>query len=295
MYTNTARLPQHLVDILTLDEYESRGLGVTTLIDAPRIAVLRRRHEVTQDVMDRYHSFIGTAVHQALARCNPGVVERRICADINGELVCGIPDYYEGETLYDYKTCSTWVNSLGLKESWTRQLNVYRWLLRQHDIVVTKLRLIAFFKDWNKSTIRDGYPNYPIQEYAISCWSLKETSEYIADRVSLHLFAQDLPDDKLPECSSEERWESPGKYAVHLNGKVRAERLLDSEEEARAWIAEAGGRVSKVLDYTGKYMELPKGYTIVVRPTEWKRCGYCDVAPFCNQYAAFATATPDSF
>jgi hypothetical protein len=298
-YTNTSRLPKHLFDLLTLDDYEACGLGVTTLIDSPRIAQLKLKYadRLMRDAMDNYHMLLGKAVHAAVARIEGQVVEQRFCAEVGGVQVCGIPDRVEDDRLYDYKTCNTWINSLGLKSDWVSQLNVYRWLLRRNNIVVNELHLIAFYKDWTLSQVsngRDGYPVKPINDYLVERWLLADTEAFVEERVRLHQEAI----YKLPECTPEERWQKDGKYAVHLNGKRRAERLLDSEDEARRWIEDASNSiVSAQIAKLSTEIVPGKGYSIVFRPTEWKRCHeYCDVSEFCEQYQRFrAPAAPDLF
>ena len=79
-----------------------------------------------------------------------------------------------------------------------------------------------------------------------------------------------MPDDELPECTAEERWERPIKYAVKKEGRKSALRVLDSLKDAENYMAE------KKL-FAKHFVETRQGESV--------RCeSYCAVQPFCNQY-----------
>ena len=65
--TNKYNLPSPVVSALSFDSY-SKGesvMSITQLIDAPRISVLRRKHDeqMTEDISSKLWSVLGTAVH----------------------------------------------------------------------------------------------------------------------------------------------------------------------------------------------------------------------------------------
>lgn len=286
-YTNAAQLPKSLVWAITNSHYELEpgAISVTRLIDSPRIRVLEEEHsdELEQDVSDSVYAMLGSAVHQLLAFYPNGIPEKRYCAELGGQKICGTPDLIEDGVLYDYKVPSTWINSLGMRDEWENQLNVYRWLLRENGIVVNSLKLVAIFRDWSKSQLlnpREGYPAYPSQVYDVRMWTLRDTEAYILDRITMHQRAQ----EQLTYCTPQERWQRDGVWAVYYNGKARAERLLPGEIEARDWIVEAGGPIdAPIVDVPNK-----RGYSIVKRLNEWRRCKlYCPVAEFCAQWKEF--------
>lgn len=287
-FTNVAQLPKSLYWTLTHSDYELEpgAISVTRLIDSPRIRVLQQEFgkELVADASDSIYAMLGTAVHRLLAFYPDGVAEKRYCATYGGLKVCGTPDLIEDETLYDYKVTSTWVASLGLRDEWENQLNVYRWLARQNGIIVNSLKLVAIFRDWSQSqmekTDREGYPDNPAQVYDIRMWSLSDTEKYVDARLKAHLQAE----EELPLCTPEERWQRDGVWAVYYNARARAERLLHSELEARNWVVEAGGAFDVPV------VETParKGYSIVRRPDQWRRCEhYCSVSRFCAQWHEF--------
>jgi len=285
LYTNNGGLPKPLHDVLVNNAYErAEGtISVTELIDSPRIRQLlqRHNHEIVKDVSSMVFALVGTGLHVAMSRYNKGVSEKRFYADYDGTAISGIPDLFEDEILYDYKTTSIWTDIFGVREEWKSQMNVYRWLLRKNDIVINKLSLIAIFRDWTLSQVsrRDDYPPYPAKVYDIPLWTLLETSIYVGDRVSLHNSAAQEPDDKLPECTPEERWQEDAVYAVYQDGQSKAKRVLPTIAEANNWIALA-----------------PKAkYNIVTRPEEWKRCEeYCDASQYCNMYKEYRDGSGNS-
>ena len=79
--------------------------------------------------------------------------------------------------------------------------------------------------------------------------------------------AEKLPDDELPLCTPEERFNSGDKFAVMKKGRKTALRVLDSMEDAKYWMAANGG----------DYIETRRG--------EDRKCqDYCSVCEFCNYY-----------
>jgi len=68
---NKQNLPQTIVDACKHDTHRTNGeISVTTLIDAPRIRLLKRRHDYEVDVMDNLYMLMGTALHHILERAN---------------------------------------------------------------------------------------------------------------------------------------------------------------------------------------------------------------------------------
>jgi len=287
-YTNLARLPKSLYYMLTLNEYkEADGISVTTLIDSPRIRILKKKHqaELTRDATDNVYMYLGTAVHRMLEAYPKGIREKRLTAHCGGSDIYGTPDLIEDETIFDYKVSSAWINTFGPRPEWEPQLNVYRWIARENGIIASSLRSVVIFRDWSRNMDREGYPPYPVGVYEIPVWTLKETEAYIENHVAAHMSAEKV----LPLCSEQERWQQDGVYAVHFKGQKRAKRLLDTLDEAYSWVGTNNGVVSDTpLIAQGK--EMPRhGYCVVKRPDKWRRChDYCDVSAWCSQYQSFS-------
>lgn len=126
------------------------------------------------------------------------------------------------------------------------------------------MRLSTSFHRLEKSDAAKGggYPQLRYQEQRIELWSLEQTDAYLDERLSDFAFALGC----LPECTPEELWQDPAKWAVYRKaGQSRACRILETEDEAQKLADEIGG----VVEY---------------RPAKAKRCNYCTAEPFCEQY-----------
>jgi len=69
--TNKFNLPQTIVDACKYDTHRLAGdISVTTLIDAPRIRILKMTHDYEVDVVDNLYALMGTSLHHILERAN---------------------------------------------------------------------------------------------------------------------------------------------------------------------------------------------------------------------------------
>lgn len=270
LLTNIHDLPQAVVDAVQADPYTGGGdISCTRLIDAPQVTELGRRHadQIVTDVSDRVWSLLGQAVHTILERAGlrqPNVqAEVRFFADVLGWQVSGQMDHHnlESRVLSDYKV--TTVFKQHGNDSWTRQLNVLRWLAWKNGHQIDALEVIAIFRDWRKAEAErsNDYPPAAIQSISIPVWDLQEAQDYIEERVHLHQQAR----KGLPiQCTDEERWYSGTKWAIVKPGNMRALKVYDTEPDSG---------------------QVPQGYHVEVRPGEYKRCQmYCDVSAFCDQW-----------
>ena len=269
--TNLHNLPAAIVAAIQADPYTGGGdISCTKLIDAPQIRVLGGKHkdEITVDASERVFALMGQAVHTILERAGLRqegmVVEERLYGDVDGWLVSGQVDsmHLEMQKLSDFKVSTVWKRAGS--DSWTRQLNVLRWLAHKNGHTINTLEVIGIFRDWRKSeALRDpSYPQAAIQTIPVPVWSLEETEDYVRERVAIHRAASNGIDI---QCTDEERWMSPSKFALMKDGAKRAVRVADHAED----LGEAG-----------------EGYTIVERKGEAKRCAmYCDVSAWCTQWA----------
>ena len=279
--TNTTGLPEAVFESLVHDDY-TRGnsdWSVTQLIDAPQIRLLRRKHGYTQDASEMAWMVLGKAVHLWFeTHTRPdgtAVAEKRLHADVNGWNISGaidIQDFLdEGVLLTDYKCTSVWSVIYG-KIEWERQLNCYAWLVEQNNNeVVSKLQICAILRDWNRrDKNKVDYPSAPIVVVDVRLWSAEAREEYIRERVAAHQDAEFafLSSDELPECSDEERWLKPSKYAVKKKGNKRALKLYDNEDDAQA------------------HAEQDKMLIVEHRRGAPTRCieDYCNVSAHCPQY-----------
>jgi hypothetical protein len=247
------------------------------LIDAPQIRVLGGKHknDISVDVSERVWALMGQAVHVVLERAGlkeEGViVEERLFAEVNGWEVSGQVDRMDvaAGILSDFKM--TTVYKQHGSDSWTRQLNVLRWLAYKNGHRgVDTLSVVAIFRDWRKTEAQRNpdYPQAAIKEIAVPVWSLEETEEYIMERVYMHQAAS--RGESVP-CTDEDRWFSGNTYALTKHGAKRATRVSSDPREF--------GEVDL------------EQYSIEVRAGEFKRCEhYCDVREFCAQRKAGSNA-----
>ena len=285
-YTNRHNLPEPLARALANDTY-SRGdshISVTTLIDAPQIAILKDRHEdeLVEDVMDRIWSKFGTAMHSIIedgSRGLPGYrAEERIFCEVNGWIVSGAIDLQQhgsaSVVITDWKTCSVW-GVMNEKLAWQQQLNTYAELVeRTTGMAPEELWIGAIMRDWKQGEAArsQGYPQAPIQMVRIELWPSERRSAYLEERVRVHQEAHRAAEwgEELPPCNAEEMWASPDEWAVYKKGGKRAVKLVTSEQEARDLLTQhENGRIE-------------------FRPGTRKRCGtYCLVSSFCTQHQSW--------
>jgi hypothetical protein len=144
---------------------------------------------------------------------------------------------------------------------------------------VHKLQIVALLRDWSKGEYsrecqkaeREGWNtvSYPAQQTKVMDVPIiarQDVINYVLDRAQAHKVASTTPEPALPVCTSEERWERPGKYAIMKPGASRASKLFDTKEEAEAARASYD----------------PKA-RVEARPGESIRCAqYCPVASKCS-------------
>ncbi len=273
--TNKHGLPQPLYSAVANDSY-SKGdsdVSITRLLQPPRITALQERHdaEIEEDAMDRIWSLLGQSIHTILERADDGseLSEERLAYNISGILISGQFDRFVvgSSTIQDYKLTSAWKIKDGkVPKDHQQQVNCYAWLLRRHGWQVLNAEVIYILRDWSKREAQRS-PDYPQQQVVVLSVPVvadEAVQKFLEERVAAWKAAK----EELPECSDEDRWARPPKWAVMKKGKKRAVRLFDSE-------ILAGQRCNK--EGAGAFVEFRKGENI--------RCeSYCSVAPFCEQF-----------
>ena len=279
--TNNHNLPNHIVQLASRSTY-SKGkaeYSVTELLSPPRIRRLREQHinELTQDVSEMLWALMGSALHVVLERgTTPNTLtEERLFLDINGTTISGQIDLQEhtpqGVVITDHKFTSVWSVMNG-KADWEAQLNIYRYLVEKvKQQKVYKLQILAFLRDWNRHEMKPDYPPTQVHVVDIPIWDLDKAEQFIQNRLELHRDSKlsHAWGDGLPECTSEDRWESETTYAVRREGRKTAIRVFKTLQEAT------------------ELANKEKGY-VETRIGESKRCtgNWCGVAEFCDQYRA---------
>lgn len=284
--TNKFNVPLPIVNAVNDDEYD-RGdsvISVTQLIAPPRIVLLQNLNadKLTQDVVDRVPSLLGTAVHKILEKGTKGldnyVFEERLFAEINGWKISGAVDLQidNGDGTWeinDYKITGVY-SVLDEKIEWIQQLNSYAFLSTLvHGRKITKLKIVAILRDWQRkqAEIKPDYPQSQICVVDIPLWTLEEQGHYVHTRVKLHQDAKNSVDsnESPPYCSSQERWIRGETWAVVKEGRKSAVKLHDTEEAAVKHAEDLG-----------------TGHSVSYREGSPVRCAgnYCLVSNWCRQY-----------
>ena len=293
--TNKSNLPKVIERAVINDPYDSSGSNISTtrLIAPPRIRVLEMRNWdlIEDDVSNRIFSLLGQSVHHILERSKLKVdlAERRLFYKddkiTNGWTLSGQFDLLSRQgDLTDFKVTSAWAALDALtngKDEWENQLNVLDFLCRKNqktltsykkEVKVKSLNIMAILRDWSKLKVMqsDNYPRKQVVMIPIRRWSEEEQENYVQARIKLHQDAE--KSDQLPLCTAKERWRKEDSYALMLDNRKTAKRVLPTREEMDKYMKE------------NKYVE-GQGCRVVFRAGEDIRCQhYCSVNQFCSHF-----------
>jgi hypothetical protein len=121
---------------------------------------------------------------------------------------------------------------------------IYAWLLRKNGFKAERCRFIALLKDHSKTdALRDRqYPQEPVYIYAfpVTQKDLFKIGIYIKNKVDLYQRCLQLPDNEIPPCTPEERWDKPPIFAVMKNGNKRASGCLTGRRTPTSWLKRKG-------------------------------------------------------
>ena len=293
--TNKSNLPKVIERAVINDPYDSSGSNISTtrLIAPPRIRVLEMRNWdlIEDDVSNRIFSLLGQSVHHILERSKLKVdlAERRLFYKddkiTNGWTLSGQFDLLSRQgDLTDFKVTSAWAALDALtngKDEWENQRNVLDFLCRKNqktltrykkEVKVKSLNIMAILRDWSKLKVMqsDNYPRKQVVMIPIRRWSEEEQENYVQARIKLHQDAE--KSDQLPLCTAKERWRKEDSYALMLDNRKTAKRVLPTREEMDKYMTEH------------KYVE-GQGCRVVFRAGEDIRCQhYCSVNQFCSHF-----------
>lgn len=321
-YTNKFNLPEPVMLAIINDEY-SRGesdISVTQLIDPPlKVALFEAfNDQIVKDISDEIYALMGKGVHYVLEKAGQDLPsclteQRAFVKDVEGWTISGAMDHavfkeMNGDhwEMDDYKHTSGYAVKEGKpgertrKDDWTLQLNFLRWLLYHgYQIEVSKLRIVAFIREWSvlKAAREPDFPQEQVMPIEIATIDLDIVTSMIIEKVKAHQYAQQTVDEwqnngetPLPaslECTFEERWAKPDTYAVKKKGRkscLPGSAGLRTEEDALNYIVEKCGGT---YDHANDQVKIPKDHYVEHRRGESTRCEhYCDVKRFCPFYLA---------
>lgn len=295
--TNKHNLPEPYFKSCLRDDhprFDWDTFSVTELMKGTKEIVLNRRYyqELEQDCVDMIWTVFGTAVHKVMEghEGEQELAEQRIsmeipCSEYGIRHVSGGFDLYNAETqlITDYKTTGVYSYQMKLREGtdsdWAKQLRVYWLILAKAGFPVRDVRNTVFLKDWSKTQARRdrSYPQRPILniDYEFNGSFNSEVASYmqadLAQKIIEILDCKDLPENQIPDCSKEERWERDECWAVMKEGRKSAVKRHDSEFEAERHLADLG---------KGHYIEHRLG-------TPVKCIDYCSCASKCSFYQRY--------
>lgn len=259
-------------------------LSVTTLNKSPRQNHLYRRHssEMVVNPWDRIHLLDGSIFHYIL-ECHkqPGaLVEERVGVMMkwNGKRIYlhGAADLFipQERHLIDFKRSST-ISMNYSNRDYEFQLNVLRWILLQqkgHTYEINKISNFYSFKDWNKTKAvkNKEYPQRPMLYKDHRIWTEEELRKELFDRIKLHVSAEPLPDNDLPFCTEEQKWQR------------NQFRVIPKKKDGE-WSGSSKGTFPTYSEAETKGKEIGEHKIEEILGTPRKCIEYCDCAIFCNQ------------
>jgi hypothetical protein len=267
-YTNKLGLPDPIYRAITETEHTSGGAdySVTELLSPPRMSLLERLHDVSEDIADTAATELGTALHERYARYGDDdwLMEFRLYAEIDGVTISGTADMYQRSTgrLVDLKTSGVFGFTKGSDE-YTKQVNIYAFLLQENGFEVNSAELVYALKDQSprQRTFKGGdYPEHGFGIKPVELWDRADVLALLKERIELHKTAT-----TATQCTDEERW-IEDKWAAVKPESTRATKLFDNPTEAYAFAED-------------------KDLEVEYRPGEPTRClWYCRVAQVCEQF-----------
>lgn len=278
LLTNNHKLPVPLFNALTYkgNTPKLKRISATDLIDSPLRRILKIKYfdNISVDASENLWALLGTAIHRVIERSgSKETSELKKEIEYNGATLVTMGDYYENQELIDWKVTSVWSFVLGIKEEWTKQLNVIRFIYNKVGLEVNKLMVYAILRDWQRGKCYEkDYPQIPFQGVNIPL--MKNIDQYINERVSLHLAAEKSIANvgDIPQCTEKERWSRPTIYALMKDDMKRAVRVFNNFEEATVFS----------VKYNDDGKNKGKKTRIETRPGEDTKCLYfCTVSKFC--------------
>ncbi len=280
---NLSGIPEVLFNALCANWYggafEKRDWSVTQLLKPIRSALLLKRHddEIEVDAASNFWSMMGSAMHIVLEKGSQDkehlgiLVEKRLGMEILGKSITGGMDIYNSQekSVIDFKfqTVFNWIYLEDHIEDLQFQLNAYRLLLINNGYEVDKLQIIFLFRDWREYEVTrfNGYPDTQYKVLNIDIIDTDEMKSIIEKKILEYEKYKDTPDNELPMCTKEERWQKEDTWKIMFKNKCI--KTFYSEEEAEEFVAE-------------------KNYgTIKYTHEKPKRCHkYCEGKMFCDFY-----------
>ena len=275
--TNKLNLPEPFVRFAERQHHRKSDYSATELIKSPRQVLLKQRHSgnIKKDVSDLVWALFGTAVHKVIegGEGENELSEGYFLEEIGGKMISGTMDHYTSDgVISDWKTCSVYKILNGDFKDWEQQLNIYAYLAKKAGFDVTGIQVVAIMRDWlrRKAKFDARYPEHQMSVITFNLWTEREQLEFIKQKVSKLIQAENLADEDLPFCTPEERWAKEGLWKVYKNKS--AKRAVTGGLYAES----AKEKAQEHADKIGGEIRFIEG-------EPWTACEYCDAVDFCNQ------------
>lgn len=187
-------------------------------------------------------------------------------------VVTGQLDFLIGKAYRDFKSTSTFAWTSGNKDQdYILQGSLYRWLLP--DMIQDDVMRIQFiFTDWLKYRAKSDpkYPQTKVAHREFSLMSVKDTEQWLSDKLSSIRTNAKLSQDKMIQCTDKELWRQADSFKYYADPATAA----------------AGGRCTKRFDSAtdAELHRQAKGKGVVVKEAgEVKACLYCAAFTACEQ------------
>lgn len=300
--TNEKHHPLPLAVWLANDTYDyddrENTISTTTLLKPIRQIVLARQNKDNlkiQDVDNLINVSMGSALHDSVEQAwkdrdkaiktmiqlgiselhatkifDETKFEDRLEKQVGDWIVTGKYDIVSQGAVGDVKSSSVYGYLLGSSDwQYKMQMSIYRWLdpeLITEDIGTN----FYIFTDWSRvKALQDKqYPQSRIQTKTHVLESVETVDRFIKQKLTLiDKYLPIFDQDKIPECTPEELWQDPDKYAYYKNPSAkRATALFDDYNEAADRMIK-DGNVGRIEHREGLA----------------KACQYCNVANLCEQ------------
>lgn len=203
-------------------------------------------------------------------------IEQRTAKQVGKYTVSGKFDFVVEGRVRDIKTTKTynWIHG-GNNHKYMMQGSIYRWL--NPDIITDDFMSVDYaFTDWTplQAQVNKDYPPSRILSKELELLPIQVTDDYVHARLDLIDALTGAPQADMPDCTPDELWQMPTKYAFYRKAtNKKATKLYDSLAEANQANTDIGN--------TG---------AVVHRPSTPKFCTYCDGSSICLQADAFRAA-----
>lgn len=277
--TNINKLPQQFIDFVKKDyEYKDKRYSVTTVLKGTKEILLQRRHnnEIEQDISDMIFLIFGTAAHMVLEQSNEAkdeLKETKIEVQMpNGYTLSGQQDLYSESLrrVTDFKTGTVYKVIYNDWDDYRKQLLIYAYMFRTLGLPCDNGEIIMMLKDHSKSKakIDSSYPQLPtyVKHFDFTEEEFKQIEQDLIYKFEQIEMCEKLTDDEISECTPEQRWAEPTKYALMKKGRKTAIKLYDNKFDA-----------DTACDSDDLYVEERLG-------TDKKCTQYCTCCQFCNYY-----------